>query len=113
VTWLLVALAALVGQAGARDDGRFATDPLRKAWFDKLASGRGLCCSFADGVTVDDPDVDTDGDHYRVRVDGAWVVVPDAALMTEPNRYGQAVVWPFRDMSGQTQIRCFMSGSGT
>jgi hypothetical protein len=35
----------------ARDDGRFANSPL-KTWFDRLASGKGLCCSFADGATV-------------------------------------------------------------
>jgi len=23
-----------------------------KTWFDRLASGKGLCCSFADGATV-------------------------------------------------------------
>jgi hypothetical protein len=41
------------GQLVARDDGRFADSPL-KLWFDRLASGRGLCCSFADGVSVQD-----------------------------------------------------------
>ena len=35
----------------ARDpDGRYANSPL-KQWFDQLASGKGLCCSFADGFT--------------------------------------------------------------
>ena len=36
-------------QLVARDDGRFANSPL-KPWFDRLASGKGLCCSFADEV---------------------------------------------------------------
>ena len=36
----------------ARDDGRYANSPL-KSWFDQLASGKGLCCSFADGFRVD------------------------------------------------------------
>ena len=35
----------------ARDDGRFTNSPL-KEWFDRLASGNGLCCAFADGVSV-------------------------------------------------------------
>ena len=26
---------------------------------------------------------------------------------------GAAVVWPYRDTSGTTQIRCFMPGAGT
>ena len=30
--------------------------------------------------------------HYRVYLLGAWRDVPDGAIITEPNRYGQAVV---------------------
>ncbi len=104
-------LAAAAHKAPARDDGRFTGSPL-KAWFDKLASGKGLCCSFADGVSVEDVDWDTQGGSYRVRLNGQWVVVPDAALVTEPNKFGPAVVWPFQDNAGVTQIRCFMPGSG-
>jgi hypothetical protein len=95
----------------ARDNGEFANSPL-KQWFDKLASGKGLCCSFADGVTVRDVDWDSLDGHYRVRLHGQWVVVPDAALVTEPNRFGPAVVWPYEE-GGKTQIRCFMPGAGT
>ena len=99
--------------AGARDDGRYHDmAPGMHAWFDQLASGKGLCCSFADGVQVDDPDWDTDGGHYRVRLQGQWIVVPDAALVTEPNRFGPAVVWPYLDAEGTTQIRCFIPGAG-
>jgi len=43
---------------------------------DKLASGKGLCCSFADGVSVQDVDWDTQGSNYRVRINGQWVVGP-------------------------------------
>jgi hypothetical protein len=35
----------------ARDDGRYGNSPL-KSWFDHLASGKGMCCSFADGFRV-------------------------------------------------------------
>jgi hypothetical protein len=51
--------------------------------------------------------------HYRVRIQGEWIVVPDAAVVTEPNRFGPAVVWPYNDRYGNTQIRCFMPGAGT
>jgi hypothetical protein len=78
------------GQLVARDDGRFANSPL-KPWFDHLASGKGLCCSFADGVTVQDVDWDTQDGHYRVRIYGQWLVVPDVPVVTEPNRFGMAV----------------------
>jgi hypothetical protein len=52
-------------QLAARGDGRFANSPL-KPWFDRLASGNGLCCSFADGFSVQDVDWDTQDGHYRV-----------------------------------------------
>jgi hypothetical protein len=104
----------------AHDDGRFANSPL-KAWFDQLASGKGLCCSFADGVSIADVDWDTatvadavGASHvvYRVRLNGQWILVPDAAVVTAPNRFGPAVVWPYQDMNGVTQIRCFIPGAG-
>jgi hypothetical protein len=53
----------------ARDDGRYANSPL-KSWFDRFASGNGLCCSFADGFSVDNVDWDAQGGHYRVRLYG-------------------------------------------
>jgi len=97
----------------ARDDGRYANSPL-KSWFDQLASGKGLCCSFADGFRIDDVDWDTGGPDgaYRVRLHGEWIDVPPAALVTEPNRFGAAVVWPYLDSEGTTQIRCFLPGAG-
>ena len=48
----VVYVTALVSNYSyARNDGRFADSPL-KEWFDRLASGNGLCCSFADGFSV-------------------------------------------------------------
>jgi hypothetical protein len=122
-----VFLAALIFYLGilvavqARDDGRYANEPLH-AWFDQLASGRGLCCSFADGFSISDVDWDSQDGHYRVRLDGEWTDVPDDAVVTEPNRFGPAVVWPIgqpgayaRDSTrfNAIQIRCFMPGAGT
>ena len=53
----ILTLVAILGihSSRARDDGRYATSPLR-SWFERLASGRGLCCSFADGFVIEDPD---------------------------------------------------------
>jgi hypothetical protein len=100
--------------AFARDDGRYAgMKPELKAWFDQLASGKGLCCSFADGQSIADVDWEVAHGHYRVRLQGRWIDVPASALVTEPNRYGPAVVWPYLDADGQTQIRCFIPGAGT
>jgi hypothetical protein len=76
-------------------DGRFASDPL-KPWFEQLASGKGLCCDFADGFKLDDVDWDNGGPNgaYRVHLLDQWVVVEDNAVITAPNQYGPAVVWP-------------------
>jgi len=52
---LVAAAAALAGNAIARDDGRYANSAL-KPWFDTLKSGKGLCCSDAEGFAVSDPD---------------------------------------------------------
>ena len=106
--------------AFARDlGGKYADSPL-KSWFDQLASKKGLCCSFADGSSLADVDWDVqcatiggiEQCRYRVRIDDEWMDVPDEAVITEPNRYGAAVVWPYKDAGGSTQIRCFMPGAG-
>ena len=112
LTVVALCMFALVpSHVSARDDGRFANSPL-KTWFDQLASGKGLCCSFADGVSVQDVDWETQDGKYRVRIQGQWIVVPEAALVTEPNKFGPAVVWPYQDTAGATQIRCFLPGAG-
>ena len=110
--FLSVVLACFFGGVTARDrDGRYDHSPL-KQWFDHLASGRGLCCSMADGETVADPDWDSKDGHYRVRLDGAWIDVPDDALITEPNLFGRTMVWPVRwIVENKIVIRCFMPGS--
>jgi hypothetical protein len=96
----------------ARDpDGRYANSPL-KQWFDSLRSGKGPCCSDADGSAVSDVDWESRDGHYRVRVEGEWVDVPEEAVITEPNRVGRTMVWPIRGYGGLT-IRCFMPGSMT
>ena len=38
---------------------------------DHLASGKGLCCSFADGFAVSDVDWESKDGHYRVRTNGS------------------------------------------
>jgi hypothetical protein len=107
---LLVApLVLSAGSALGRDDGRYADSPL-KPWFDSLRSHLGPCCSDADGFAVSDPDWESHDGHYRVRLDGQWVDVPDEAVITEPNRAGRTMVWPVKTAFG-ISIRCFMPGS--
>src|ERR1700683_3506041 len=103
--------AFVPSNASGRDDGRYANEPLH-AWFDQLASGKGLCCSFADGVSIHDVDWDTLDGRYRGRLHGEVVCVPGAAVVFGPNKFGPAVVWPYMDSEGATQIRCFLPGAG-
>jgi hypothetical protein len=93
--------------------------PELNAWFDKLASGKGLCCSIADGYAVADVDWQSSGEKYRVRIpklqdssEMIWMDVPPEALITEPNRVGRTMVWPLYGSDGPA-IRCFMPGPMT
>jgi hypothetical protein len=109
---LVAGFASLTTQA--RDlDGRYAAqNPELHQWFEGLRSGKGPCCSDADGSAVSDVDWETRGGHYRVRIEGDWVDVPDEAVITEPNRIGRTMVWPIHGYLG-VSIRCFMPGSMT
>ena len=112
------AVAMLVLEpALARDpDGRFANSPL-KPWFEKLSSGKGPCCSDADGSVVLDTDWETKDGHYRVRIRDKWWDVPAEAVITEPNKVGRTMVWPIYFWSSgsldRVEIRCFMPGAMT
>jgi hypothetical protein len=110
----LVFVALTSPMSHARDvDGRYAAqNPELHRWFESLKSGKGPCCSDADGSAVSDVDWETAGGHYRVRLEGEWVDVPDEAVITEPNRVGRAMVWPIKGYLG-ISIRCFMPGSMT
>ncbi|SRR5579883_1864147 len=115
---VLVALAmVLVAVLASRAAGNYPDSALHR-WFDRLASHKGLCCSFADGESVADVDWDTRDGKYRVRLNGQWIVVPDDAVVTDPNRFGPAVVWPVFSDDGAGHrtldfIRCFMPGAGS
>jgi len=113
---LLGPMALLATSALARDDGRYANSPL-KPWFDKLSSGKGPCCSDADGSVVLDADWESKDGHYRVRIQDKWWDVPDEAVVTEPNKFGRTMVWPMYYWSlgflDRVEIRCFMPGTMT
>ena len=105
--WIAVLISVWLGtQAMAHDPGR----PDLNGWFDRLASGKGPCCSASDGASVADPDWESRGGHYRVRLDGDWVDVPDEAVIKGPNLVGRTWVWPIRGPTG-TVVRCFMPGT--
>ena len=113
---LAAAVAAATLPALGRDlDGRYSTSPLHD-WFEHLATGKGLCCSFADGYVMADADWETKDGHYRVRVPKAVnsnemtrVDVPNDVVIKEPNKAGRTMVWPLYGYEGVT-VRCFMPG---
>jgi hypothetical protein len=53
---------------------------------------------------------DIDRAHYRVKIGARWYAVPDAAVVTEPNRLGHVWYW---QSNGEIVIRCFLPGAGT
>lgn len=108
---LILVLLLLSAPALARDDGRYANSPL-KGWFDSLRSGKGPCCSDADGHVVKDADWKSENGGFRVFLEGEWRDVPKDAVITVPNLYGRTMVWPIRGQDGMT-IRCFMPGPMT
>ena len=108
---LLLAAAVIL----VRDPtGKWAGDPLQP-WFESLRNKLGLyCCAKADGHALDDGEWDMKDNNYRVFIQGEWTVVPDAAVLLGPNKFGKAIVW-FREPWGvtpNTHIQCFLPGSG-
>ena len=79
---ILCAALLIAAPAFARDDGRYAGSPL-KPWFESLKSGKGPCCSDADGAGLLDTDWESKDGHYRVRIENQWWDVPDEAVITE------------------------------
>jgi hypothetical protein len=127
---LLIGLFGLVtGPALGRDQDQSSKNLPLHDWFEHLASRIGRCCLDADGHIVEEADWETKNGHYRVRVPKApdskntiWVEVPDAAVITEPNKAARTMVWPFYDNvqgfsndegDSIVSIRCFMPGSMT
>jgi hypothetical protein len=99
----------------ARDNGQWAqADPEIKQWFNGLQSvSRVLCCSFADGLRIDDVDwrrTSNEDYPFQVHLEGQWVDVPAAAVVSAKNRVGYAIVWPVMNRGERIAIRCFMAG---
>jgi hypothetical protein len=91
VVLVAVTLSVLtIGGARAHDRNH----PELNDWFKSLQSGEGLCCSGSEAKRLDDADWESKDGHYRVRIDGEWVDVPQDAVVDGPNRAGRTMVWP-------------------
>ena len=92
--------------------GRYAQSPDHE-WVKSLHSPRGAwCCDLADGRTVLDADWRSKDGQYQVRIEGVWIDVPDDAVIGEPNKIGQTIVWMYR-VNGSPIVTCFLPGSMT
>lgn len=111
-------LAAAVGimamAASYAHDAEHPVSDSMKSWFMGLHSGKGPCCADADGHVVADVDWQSKDGHYQVQLGGKWLDVPDDAVLTTPNLYGRAMVWPMNPWDEtwgvESGIRCFMPG---
>ncbi len=116
---LAAALATLVFAAASQacDLGQYSRVPQEiRAWVESLADGKGIpCCATADGTVPDEFTWDIGASHYRVKVYGQWVVVPDGAVIKGSNRLGHALVWiayddPVFETKPILSVRCFLPG---
>lgn len=112
-----IVVALMCGSAIAHDSKNPHAYNQLKPWFDGLKSGKGPCCSDADGTALSDPDWKSDErGHYHVRIEGSWYEVPENAVLRQPNLYGRTMVWPniSRDVANnilRVDIRCFIVGT--
>src|SRR5262249_48096666 len=99
-------------------------DPTGNGRAIRCSLGFSLCrartgCIAVRGHPLDDGEWDIKNNKYRVFIQGEWIVVPDDAVISGPNKFGKAIVWlqDHADLaSGEiqtiTRIRCFIPGSG-
>jgi hypothetical protein len=95
----------------AKDYGQYGdVQPRIKAWIESLTDNHHiLCCAVADGMVPDAWEMQKN--HYRVKIYGMWLVVPDTAVVRQPNRLGHAMVWIDAPDDGPLGVRCFLPGA--
>ncbi|HYM31819.1 MAG TPA: hypothetical protein VEU47_10990 [Candidatus Cybelea sp.] len=88
--------------------------PELDGWYHDLHAQNGAwCCEGNEATHLADTDWESKDGHYRVRIDGRWIDVPDGAVIAAPNRDGRTLVWPFYLNGERAGVRCFMPGSMT
>src|SRR5215471_9643522 len=91
IAFTVMAATSTIGRAHAHD----YQHPELNSWYESLHSGKGPCCDGSDAKRVGDADWETKDGHYRVRIDGEWVDVPNDAVVPGPNLAGRTMVWPY------------------
>jgi hypothetical protein len=103
----LAVTAVLSNAAVAVDNGQYDhVPPDIRAWFRNVLAPNGLpCCEISDGHRTD---YDMRNGAYWVPIDGAWLQVPESAVIRGArNPLGEAVVWYVRH-HGSIVINCFV-----
>jgi hypothetical protein len=113
-SFAMLSVAGFFEITSARDAGQFGQVSSEiKAWIEHLKDDAGVpCCAMADGQRPEEVDWDIDTDHYRVKLDGKWHVVPNGAVLKTRNRLGYALVWYHYEFDAVT-IRCFVPGNAS
>lgn len=103
-------LLFLCSRAHAHDHTR----PDLKSWFLTLHNKKDVpCCDGSDATRLSDVDWESRDGHYRVKLEGEWVDVPDEAVIEQPNMSGPTLVWPYYLNGAMRGVRCFLPGSMT
>lgn len=116
-TWraaVVFSIIAFSAVSQARDRGQYKNvQPEIKTWIEGLRDAYGVsCCATADGQLPEAVEWHMAGNHYRVKVENSWIVVPDSAVIKGANRIGYAIVWLYgaEDWDGSRIVRCFLPG---
>jgi hypothetical protein len=113
IVFAIIILMVVIANVPARGhDRHYAVTKQEKDWFNGLKSGKGPCCSDADGNVLKDNDWKTKDGKYSVLINNQWIDVPDQAVLKVPNLYGPTMVWLAFNFSGsgKVDIRCFIPG---
>lgn len=104
---LIMALLVHTKPARAHDHHR----PELNGWMKSLHSkGKAWCCNGDDHDPIDD--WETKEGSYRVKFQGIWYDVPDEAVVEDPNKAGDALLWMSKGYGGFA-VRCFLPGAMT
>jgi hypothetical protein len=117
--WAWIGAAAVIAGALAwsyaypKDlDGKYGQLPGHD-WVKSLHSPAGAwCCDISDGRALVDADWRSKDGHYQVKLREQWLDVPDDAVIGEPNRLGQTIVWLIY-RNGEPAVNCFLPGAMT
>lgn len=98
-----------LGNAKAHDKNKPGLDD----WYFSLRSkGNSPCCGgpSEDATKLEELQWRAKGSAFEVFIDGAWIDVPESAVVPVPNKDGRALVW-LSYADGKPVVRCFMPGT--